>query len=60
MEKAKLSYDRTKTQNAALLKWLDKMVEMCAPKEVHWCDGTKAEADKLLQADGKARLHDQT
>ena len=49
MEKAKVTYDRTKTKNVALLKWLEKMVEMCAPKEVHWCDGTKAEADKLCK-----------
>jgi phosphoenolpyruvate carboxykinase (GTP) len=36
-------YDRSKTQNVALLKWLDKMVEMCQPASVRWCDGSDKE-----------------
>ncbi|MDA0906524.1 MAG: hypothetical protein O2874_09430, partial [Verrucomicrobia bacterium] len=40
-------YDRSKTQNIALLKWLDKMVEMCQPSSVHWCDGSNEEWDHL-------------
>lgn len=47
MGKNKEPYDRTKTCNIALLKWLDKMVEMCQPASVHWCDGSNAEWDKL-------------
>ena len=50
MEKTSEFYDRSKTQNLALLKWLDKMVEMCAPREVHWCDGSDEEWDQLCQA----------
>ena len=29
------------------LKWLDKMVEMCAPQDVRWCDGSDQEWDEL-------------
>ena len=37
-----------KTDNAALLKWVNKMIEMCKPESVHWCDGSQAEADTLF------------
>ncbi len=37
-----------KTDNAALLKWVNKMIEMCKPESVHWCDGSQAEADALF------------
>ena len=40
-------YDRSQTRNTALLKWLDKMVEMCQPSSVHWCDGSDKEWDEL-------------
>ncbi len=40
-------YDRSKTRNIALLKWLDKMVEMCQPASVRWCDGSDGEWDEL-------------
>ena len=40
-------YDRSKTCNIALLKWLDKMVEMCQPASVRWCDGSDKEWDEL-------------
>ena len=37
-----------KTQHAALLKWVDKMGTMCEPDSIHWCDGTRQEADRLF------------
>ena len=49
MEQKKVEYDREKTNNQALLKWLDKMVEMCGPKEVRWCDGSKNEWNELCR-----------
>ena len=42
-------YDRSKTQNKALLKWLDKMVALCKPEAVRWCDGSREEWDELCQ-----------
>jgi len=35
------------TTNKALLHWIDEMVAMCRPDAVHWCDGSKEEADRL-------------
>ena len=49
MQQKKVEYDREKTSNQALLKWLDKMVEMCGPKEVRWCDGSKKEWNELCR-----------
>ena len=40
-------YDRSRTSNIALLKWLDKMVVMCQPASVRWCDGSDAEWNEL-------------
>ncbi|MCH2073802.1 MAG: phosphoenolpyruvate carboxykinase (GTP) [Puniceicoccaceae bacterium] len=33
----------------ALLKWVKKMVSMCEPEAVHWCDGSQEEADLLFE-----------
>jgi phosphoenolpyruvate carboxykinase (GTP) len=37
-----------RTQNPHLLKWIEKMVDLCQPDQVHFCDGSQAEADALL------------
>ena len=47
MDTEKVTFDKSKTNNQALLKWLDKMVNMCEPKEVRWCDGSEDEWDEL-------------
>ena len=38
----------TKTEHQALLEWTKKMVELCRPDEVHWCDGSQEEADRAV------------
>ncbi len=37
-----------KTRHKALLKWISKMVDLCEPDAVHWCDGSREEADGLF------------
>ena len=36
------------TRHTALLKWVRKMTELCQPDAVHWCDGSREEADALF------------
>ncbi len=32
-----------------LRTWVDDMATLCAPDQIHWCDGSQAEYDKLCQ-----------
>ncbi len=32
-----------------LKNWVNEIAELCQPDEIHWCDGTKAEYDRLIQ-----------
>ncbi len=46
------------TTNAKLLAWVNDMVTLCKPDQVHWCDGSEAEYDAMCQklVDGGAAL----
>jgi phosphoenolpyruvate carboxykinase (GTP) len=35
------------TTNKHLIRWVDKMAELCQPDRIHWVDGTQAEYDYL-------------
>lgn len=35
------------SKNKHLLKWIEKMVELCQPDSVYWVDGSKAEYNRL-------------
>lgn len=35
--------------NRHLLRWVEKMVELCQPDTVHWVDGSQAEYDTLCE-----------
>lgn len=37
------------TQNASLNRWIDEMVALCHPAEVHLCTGSEAEYDEIAQ-----------
>lgn len=36
-------------RNTKLDSWLDEVVTMCQPRDVHWCDGSQQEYDRLCQ-----------
>ncbi|MFO8026758.1 MAG: phosphoenolpyruvate carboxykinase (GTP) [Opitutales bacterium] len=40
--------DSAPTDHKALLKWIEKMIAICEPDAVHWCDGSQKEADQLF------------
>lgn len=37
------------TKNKKLLQWVKEMVDLCQPDSVHWCDGSEAENQMLIQ-----------
>lgn len=37
------------TQHKPLLNWIRKMVEMCQPDQIHWCDGSEEENQALIE-----------
>ena len=36
------------TTNKKLLAWVDEVAKLCEPDHIHWCDGSEAENQKLL------------
>jgi len=36
-------------QNPQVVAWVQQMVDLCQPKDVHWCDGSQAEYDRLCE-----------
>jgi phosphoenolpyruvate carboxykinase (GTP) len=39
----------SETKNKKLLAWVNEVKTMCTPDKIVWCDGTKAEYDRLMQ-----------
>ena len=37
------------TQNADLQKWVDEVSKLTKPDQIHWCDGSEAEYQQLIQ-----------
>src|ERR687893_1196977 len=37
------------TTHRRLLQWVDEAVSLCKPEEVHWCDGSAEEYDRLCR-----------
>src|SRR5688572_1745342 len=38
------------TTHRRLLEWVDEAVSLCKPDDVHWCDGSAEEYDRLCRA----------
>lgn len=37
------------TTHAGLLSWVEEMIALCSPDQVHWCDGSQDEWDRLTE-----------
>jgi phosphoenolpyruvate carboxykinase (GTP) len=37
------------TTNKHLIRWVEKMADLCEPDDIYWVDGSKAEYDQLCQ-----------
>ena len=37
------------TTNRPLIRWVEKMAELCQPERIHWVDGSQAEYDALCE-----------
>ncbi len=35
-------------QHSGLIQWVEEAARMCQPADIHWCDGSKAEYDRLM------------
>jgi phosphoenolpyruvate carboxykinase (GTP) len=50
------------TKNEQLIRWVEKMAELCQPDNIHWVDGSKAEydalCDKLVKAGTFTKLNE--
>ena len=38
--------------NTHLIRWVEKMAELCKPAAIHWVDGSQAEYDAAMRPDG--------
>ncbi|HXR47031.1 MAG TPA: phosphoenolpyruvate carboxykinase (GTP) [Candidatus Limnocylindrales bacterium] len=39
--------DKANTKNQQLISWVNEMAALCQPRDIHWCDGSDAENQRL-------------
>src|SRR5215468_1237501 len=47
---SKTSPRQSLTTNTHLIRWIDKIAELCTPAAIHWVDGSDAEYEALCSA----------
>ena len=50
------------TQHRRLVAWVDEIARLTEPSQIHWCDGSEAEYDRMFElmlATGTAERLDQ-
>ena len=56
-------YSKARTTNRHLIRWVEKMADLCEPDCIHWVDGSDAEyrllCDELVDAGTFTRLDPQ-
>ncbi|MBS1242545.1 MAG: phosphoenolpyruvate carboxykinase, partial [Nitrospirae bacterium] len=38
----------TGSRNERLNSWVQEVADLCVPEEIYWCDGSKAEYDRMM------------
>src|SRR5437867_1496191 len=49
MDRTQHSSSAPAAANECVRKWVQECVELCQPDNTVWCDGSKAEADRLYE-----------
>jgi phosphoenolpyruvate carboxykinase (GTP) len=43
-----MGIDKGQVKHERLLEWIGDVAQMCQPKDIYWCDGTREEYDDLM------------
>jgi len=44
-----MAKDTPETSNRKLQEWVDEVAALCEPDAIHWCDGSRAEYDRMWE-----------
>ena len=49
MLRSRVSEEKAMTRSHAAQRWIDEVAALCQPDDIHWCDGSPDETEKLTQ-----------